>query len=174
MTETQPVTLRVLGTSVTLLESLRVRAEQDLGIRLVYQVHDVEQAQRIAVMQPDSYDLYDQWFHNVDFVWPAQAIQPIDTRRIALWHEINDLPKRGRLSLATVWAVAACPASVSTCSTTAAWAVRSASASACCPDPQRRQFCLPPGAPAGGLFQRKRELGLVAGASLERAHRLAE
>ena len=49
-------------------------------------------------MQPDSYDLYDQWFHNVDFVWPARAIQPIDTRRIALWHEINDLPKRGRLS----------------------------------------------------------------------------
>ncbi|MCE4053329.1 ABC transporter substrate-binding protein [Pseudomonas sp. Au-Pse12] len=98
MAATQPVTLRVLGTSVTLLESLRLRAEQDLGIRLVYQVHDVEQAQRIAVMQPDSYDLYDQWFHNVDFVWPAQAIQPIDTRRIALWHEINDLPKRGRLS----------------------------------------------------------------------------
>ena len=92
------ITLRVLGTSVTLLECLRVRAEQELGIRLVYQVHDVEQAQRIAVMQPDSYDLYDQWFHNVDFVWPARAIQPIDTRRIALWHEINDLPKRGRLS----------------------------------------------------------------------------
>ena len=92
------ITLRVLGTSVTLLECLRVRAEKELGIRLVYQVHDVAQAQRIAVMQPDSYDLYDQWFHNVDFVWPARAIQPIDTRRIALWHEINDLPKRGRLS----------------------------------------------------------------------------
>ena len=70
------ITLRVLGTSVTLLETLRVRAEKELGIRLVYQVHDVEQAQRIAVMQPDSYDLYDQWFHNVDFVWPARAIQP--------------------------------------------------------------------------------------------------
>lgn len=92
------ITLRVLGTSVTLLECLRVRAEQELGIRLVYQVHDVAQAQRIAVMQPESYDLYDQWFHNVDFVWPARAIQPIDTRRIALWHEINELPKRGRLS----------------------------------------------------------------------------
>ncbi|PHX41923.1 signal peptide prediction, partial [Pseudomonas sp. NZIPFR-PS5] len=92
------VTLRVLGTSVTLLESLRVRAQEDLGIKLVYQVHDVQTAQRIAVMQPDSYDLYDQWFHNVDFVWPARAIQPIDTRRVALWHEINDLPKRGRLS----------------------------------------------------------------------------
>lgn len=94
----EPITLRVLGTSVTLLESIRQRAEQELGIRLVYQIHEVQQAQRIAVMQPDSYDLYDQWFHNVDLVWPARAIQPIDTRRLALWEEINDLPKRGRLS----------------------------------------------------------------------------
>ena len=93
----EPVTLRVLGTSVTLLESIRQRAEQDLGMRIVYQIHDVQQAQRIAVMQPDSYDLYDQWFHNVDLVWPARAIQPLDTRRLALWDEINDLPKRGRL-----------------------------------------------------------------------------
>jgi putative spermidine/putrescine transport system substrate-binding protein len=93
----EPVTLRVLGTSVTLLESIRQRAEQELGIRIVYQIHDVQQAQRIAVMQPDSYDLYDQWFHNVDLVWPARAIQPLDTRRLALWDEINDLPKRGRL-----------------------------------------------------------------------------
>ncbi|WP_277963570.1 extracellular solute-binding protein [Pseudomonas sp. RIT-To-2] len=94
----EPVTLRVLGTSVTLLESIRQRAEQELGVRIVYQIHDVQQAQRIAVMQPDSYDLYDQWFHNVDLVWPARAIQPIDTRRLALWEEINDLPKRGRLN----------------------------------------------------------------------------
>ncbi|MFK1435827.1 PotD/PotF family extracellular solute-binding protein [Pseudomonas aeruginosa] len=92
-----PLTLRVLGTSVTLLEPIRLRAEQDLGIRLEYRIHDTQTAQRIAVMRPDSYDLYDQWFHNVDFVWPARAIQPIDTRRVALWDEINDLPKRGRL-----------------------------------------------------------------------------
>lgn len=90
-------TLRVLGTSVTLLESIRQRAEAELGIRLQYQVHDTQTAQRIAVMHPERYDLYDQWFHNLDFVWPARAIQPIDTRRIALWDEINDLPKLGRL-----------------------------------------------------------------------------
>ena len=44
------ITLRVLGTSVTLLECLRVRAEKELGIRLVYQVHDVEQADRKSVV----------------------------------------------------------------------------------------------------------------------------
>ena len=92
------ITLRILGTSVTLLETIRQRAEEELGIRLEYQVHDTQTVQRIAVMHPEAYDLYDQWFHNVDFVWPARAIQPIDTRRIALWEEINDLPKRGRLN----------------------------------------------------------------------------
>ena len=127
------ITLRVLGTSVTLLECLRMRAEQELGIRLVYQVHDVEQAQRIAVMHPESYDLYDQWFHNVDFVWPARAIQPIDTRRIALWHEINDLPKRGRLSATDKLGSGSVPCERLFVQHDAALAAPSLSASACCP-----------------------------------------
>lgn len=92
-----PATLRVLGTSVTLLEILRQRAEQDLGLRIEYQIHDVQDAQRIAVMHPERYDLYDQWFHNVDFVWPARAVQPLDINRLRYWDEINDLPKRGTL-----------------------------------------------------------------------------
>lgn len=90
-------TLRVLGTSVTLLELLRQRAEQDLGLHIEYHIHDVQDAQRIAVMHPERYDLYDQWFHNVDFVWPARAIQPLEIKRLAYWDEINDLPKLGAL-----------------------------------------------------------------------------
>jgi len=90
-------TLRILGTSVTLLEILRQRAEQDLGLKIEYQICDVQDAQRIAVMHPDRYDLYDQWFHNVDFVWPAHAIQPLDINRLTYWDEINDLPKLGTL-----------------------------------------------------------------------------
>ncbi|MGX9254051.1 ABC transporter substrate-binding protein [Pantoea ananatis] len=91
------LTLRVLGTSVTLLEMLRVSAEKDLGIRIEYLLHSVEDAQRIAVMQPESYDLYDQWFHNIDFVWPAQAIQPLEIKRLKYWDEITPLAKTGRL-----------------------------------------------------------------------------
>lgn len=92
------LTLRVLGTSVTLLELLRVRAEQDLGIKIEYLLHSVEDAQRIAVMHPESYDLYDQWFHNIDFVWPARAIQPLDVKRLKYWDEVNDLAKCGTLT----------------------------------------------------------------------------
>ncbi|AUG98696.1 signal peptide prediction [Prodigiosinella confusarubida] len=96
-TSTSGITLRVLGTSVTLLELLRRRAEQDLGINIDYFVHSVKDAQRIAVMYPDSYDLYDQWFHNIDFVWPARAIQPLEIKRLNYWDEINNLPKLGSL-----------------------------------------------------------------------------
>ncbi|WP_226571032.1 ABC transporter substrate-binding protein [Mangrovibacter yixingensis] len=92
------LTLRVLGTSVTLLELLRVRAEQDLGIKIEYLLHSVEDAQRIAVMQPESYDIYDQWFHNIDFVWPARAIQPLEIKRLKYWDEVNELAKQGTLS----------------------------------------------------------------------------
>ncbi|PJR64182.1 ABC transporter substrate-binding protein [Raoultella sp. T31] len=92
------LTLRVLGTSVTLLEILRARAEQDLGIKIEYLLHSVEDAQRIAVMHPESYDLYDQWFHNIDFVWPARAIQPLEIKRLKYWGEVNALAKIGTLS----------------------------------------------------------------------------
>ena len=93
-----PVKLRVLGTSVTLLESIRQRARADLGIRLTFDVLDGIAAQRAGVLAPDSFDIYYQWFHNVDFVWPANAIQPIDIERIDNWDKINDLPKTGRLT----------------------------------------------------------------------------
>ncbi|WIX33933.1 extracellular solute-binding protein [Salinicola sp. JS01] len=93
-----PVSLRVLGTSVTLLESIRRQARADLGIRLTFDVLDGVAAQRAGVLAPDSFDIYDQWFHNVDFVWPANAIQPIDIARIDNWDKINALPKTGRLT----------------------------------------------------------------------------
>ncbi|ENW76971.1 TPA: extracellular solute-binding protein [Acinetobacter baumannii] len=89
--------LRILGTSVTLIEEIRKQAEIDLGIKIEYQIHDPETAQRIAVLSPDKYDLYDQWFHNIDFVWPVKSIQPIEISKIKRWNEINDLAKKGTL-----------------------------------------------------------------------------
>src|SRR5256885_7859421 len=81
--------LRVLGTSVTLTEALRQRAQQDLGIRIHFEVLDGFDAQRQAVMRQDSFDLYDQWFHSVDFLWPTGTLQPIDTARLTCWDEVD-------------------------------------------------------------------------------------
>ncbi|RJS92744.1 PotD/PotF family extracellular solute-binding protein [Salinisphaera sp. Q1T1-3] len=91
------VTLRVLGTSVTLLDCIRDQARRDLGIDLRFEVLDGVAAQRVGVLSPETFDIYDQWFHNVDFVWPAAVMQPIDAQRIRYWPEVNALPKTGRL-----------------------------------------------------------------------------
>jgi putative spermidine/putrescine transport system substrate-binding protein len=91
------VELRVLGTSVTLQEHIRKQAEKDLGIRLRFLVGDGSAVQREGVMHPEHYELYDQWFHSIDCLWPAHALQPIETARIRRWDEINALPRTGRL-----------------------------------------------------------------------------
>ncbi|MFK0276568.1 PotD/PotF family extracellular solute-binding protein [Ensifer sp. NPDC090286] len=89
--------LRVLGTAISLLEELRVRAEEDLGIEVVFDNNDFLTTQHKAAQEPDSYDIYDQCFHNLDIVWYWRAIQPISIGRIALWDEINDLTKTGHI-----------------------------------------------------------------------------
>jgi len=90
--------LRVLGTEITLLDSVRQRAEADLGIRISFEPLDFLAAQQRAATHPESYDVYDQCFHNLEIVWFWNAVQPIDVRRIALWGEVNDLTKTGRLT----------------------------------------------------------------------------
>jgi putative spermidine/putrescine transport system substrate-binding protein len=90
--------LRVLGTEITMLESIRSRAEADLGITLTFERQDFLSAQQRAAMHPEAYDVYDQSFHNLDIVWFWRAIQPIDTQRIPLWGEVSGLTKVGRLT----------------------------------------------------------------------------
>ncbi len=80
--------LRVLGTAVTLIEPLRRQAQHDLGITLDFDVLDGVTAQRRAALQPSSYDIYDQWFHNVAVVWSSGALQPIRITRVPLWERL--------------------------------------------------------------------------------------
>jgi putative spermidine/putrescine transport system substrate-binding protein len=88
--------LRVLGTSTTLHAALRKRAEEDLGFEIKFIVADGGSVQRRAVMEPESFDVYDQWFESVELVWPANALQPIDTAKLRYWDDVNELAKTGR------------------------------------------------------------------------------
>ena len=90
--------LRVLGTLITLLPSVREQAEADLGIEIIPEPLDFIACQRGAAMRPDSYDVYEQCFHNLDIVWFWGALQPIDTERIAEWDRISGLAKEGGIS----------------------------------------------------------------------------
>ena len=87
--------LRVLGTKEHLLDSIRERAESDLGIRVHYTALDGMSALQRAILHPDSFDVYDQW-HASDLAWTARAIQPIAIDRIARWDEIGTLSLTGR------------------------------------------------------------------------------
>lgn len=92
------VTVRVLGTHVTLQEIIRKRAEEELGIHLVFEPRgDAEQLQR-GQNNPASFDVYEHWSDAIRVLWKAKAIQPIDTKRITHWNEINNLTKTGKIS----------------------------------------------------------------------------
>jgi putative spermidine/putrescine transport system substrate-binding protein len=90
--------LRVLGTDISLLESIRRQAEADLGFDLDFEILDFPSCQRKAALHPESYDVYDQCFHNLSIVWFWGALQPIDTGLIKDWDKVNDLTKRGGLN----------------------------------------------------------------------------
>lgn len=83
--------LRILCTEILPWRLLKDRAEADLGFPIEFMEQDFVTAQRTAAMAPDSYDVYDQCFHNLDIVWHWRAIQPIDTSRIDRWDEMTGL-----------------------------------------------------------------------------------
>lgn len=89
--------LRLLGTSVTQVAAVKAAAEADLGIALDFITLDGAAAQRRGALEPLSFDVYDQWFHDLDLVWPTGSLQPLEISRLNKWDEINDLPKTGRL-----------------------------------------------------------------------------
>lgn len=89
--------LRVLGTSVTQVSAVKAAAESDLGVSIEFITLDGAAAQRRGALDPRSFDVYDQWFHDLDLVWPTGSLQPLDINRLTRWDEINALPKTGRL-----------------------------------------------------------------------------
>lgn len=95
--QSKPV-LRILGTHVTLQEELRARAMDDLGISLVFEPKGSAAVLQKASMNPDSFDLYEQWSNSINVLWRAGAIQAIDKSKISYWDEINTLTKTGRVT----------------------------------------------------------------------------
>lgn len=85
--------LRILTTEIQPWRFLKDRAEADLGFELEFIEKDFNSAQRAAAVDPASYDVYDQCFHNLDIVWHWRAIQAIETRRIARWDEIDEVTR---------------------------------------------------------------------------------
>lgn len=94
----RPITLRVLGTGVTMQEDIRRRAMADLGIDIRFEALGSAGVLQKASTRPESFDVYEQWSNSIKVLWQADAIQPIDKQRVRRWQEINPLTKTGRLS----------------------------------------------------------------------------
>ncbi|MBL8496661.1 extracellular solute-binding protein [Nitrosomonas sp. JL21] len=91
-------TIKVVGTHVTLQESIRRQAEKDLGIAIEFYPGGDAEVLLKASTDPLSFDIYEQWSDSIKVLWMANAIQPIDIRKLTYWKEINGLSKRGRLT----------------------------------------------------------------------------
>lgn len=91
-------TIKVVGTYVTLLEPIRQRAEQELGINIEFHPAGDAEVLLKAATDPNSFDLYEQWSNSIKVLWQAKTIQPIDIRKLTYWNEINSLSKTGRIS----------------------------------------------------------------------------
>ena len=81
-------TLSVLGTSVTQNPVLKSYAEKDLGLKLELVTLGGLTAQQRAALSPQSYDVYDQWFHDIDLSWPTGSLQPIEISKIKSFDSI--------------------------------------------------------------------------------------
>lgn len=95
--KTRP-TLRVLGTHVTLQEELRIRAQKELDIDIVFEPGGSAEVLQKAASNPESFDLYEQWSDSMNVLWRSEAIQPIEVERLTYWDEINDLTKTGYIT----------------------------------------------------------------------------
>jgi putative spermidine/putrescine transport system substrate-binding protein len=95
--QTETRELRLLGTSSTMLEPILSRASKELGIKLHVKILDGTDAHRAAIIAPDAFDIYDQWFHSIEPLWIARSIQPIDIERIKFWSDVGELATHGLL-----------------------------------------------------------------------------
>ena len=102
--------LRVLGTTVTQVDALKKAAIEDLGGRFEFISLDGTAAQRRGALFPSTFDVYDQWFHDIDLIWPTGSIRAIDVNRIHKWDEIEQLPVSARIGKAGPTATGSDPA----------------------------------------------------------------
>ena len=91
-------TIKVVGTHVTLQEDIRKKAQKDLGINIEFYPGGSAEVILKAITDPSSFDIYEQWSNSIKVLHQADAIQPIETKRLKYWDEINSLSKTGKIS----------------------------------------------------------------------------
>ena len=90
-------TIKVLGTHVTLQEEIRQKAMKELKINIEFYPCGSAKVLTKAILDPNSFDIYEQWSNSTRLLWDSGSIQAIQIDKLKYWDEINDLPKIGKI-----------------------------------------------------------------------------
>lgn len=91
------VTLRFIGTGVSQINEIRVKAEKDLGFKLNLRALSTAENIQIAINQPNQYDMFDGEYFSLPLVMPSGNLQPIDVRRIKDFDKVTPIFTTGEL-----------------------------------------------------------------------------
>lgn len=103
------ITIKVLGTHVTLQEEIRLQAQKDLGINIEFYPGGSAEVLLNASTDPSSFDIYEQWSNSIKILWDANTIAPIEIDKLKYWNEINTLSKEGKISPNARYGAGDCP-----------------------------------------------------------------
>jgi putative spermidine/putrescine transport system substrate-binding protein len=92
------ITLRQFGTGTSNLNAIAEKCKADLGITLEMTATDTDAAVQRAVTQPKSYEIADIEYFSCKKVFPTGVLQPLDTKRIALFDKIVPIFITGKLT----------------------------------------------------------------------------
>ena len=90
-------TLHVLGIGTGEFDQIGQQAEKDLGFKVAFDITGGDALVHRAITQPASFDVLAYFYFAYDLILPHGALQPVDTRRITRWRQVNSLFKYGKV-----------------------------------------------------------------------------
>ena len=87
--------IRTVGLAVSIIPEIQKKATEDLKMNVIGQALGSEAMVQRQRTQPDLYDVSEGYFYDIDITW--QGYQPIDTKRIKDWDQMNPLVTEGYL-----------------------------------------------------------------------------
>ena len=92
-------TLRVLGIGVDQSDPIKAMYEKDHpGVTIEWTIKSTPETTQIVLTQPDSFDIFSGYYHQLDQTWPAGNLQAIPTSAMTRFSEISPLITDGALA----------------------------------------------------------------------------
>lgn len=90
-------TLHVLGIGAGEFDEIARLAKRDLGFDIAFDITGTDALVQRAITTPASFDVLANYYFTYDLIWRYDALQPIDTRRITRWSQVDKLFKYGKV-----------------------------------------------------------------------------